>query len=208
MRRPGVVVVLLALGLVCGGAGSARAGQVTIEYEITGTVGVSGIPAIGSLTASFPATDINTLVPGPGSIATFAFGGCDIPGSGAGGCFNFNLLSPPLAGTFTGTLLQATQTAYIALQQIVCAPCITFTGTNAYAPMATPTPTPTQGFWAGPGGTGAAVRFSYGSAFGVGWVGTEVSRTFMPEPRGAWVLPSSAMTLAALSWRRRRRRPC
>jgi len=190
VRAPWLVSALLVASV----ARFAAAGQVEIEYEIT-SVGTAS-PMDGTMTLVFSAVNIDSLTAGPGSFATFSLSGTILTSGGLFAAGAFFLPSPLGATGYGSGTLQATSPGLLSAQSVFCAPfpnCSTQTVMTSVLGAAEV------------GGDGAFFTPMATMTLVVEWTGTEVGRTFVPEARRDWLLPSGMALVAVLG--RRRLRP-
>lgn len=222
--RGSFTVAMLAGALALGGAGSARAGSVTIQYELTGGTAVSdffeGSVTAGKYKLTLPASGANTVLSGPATLETLSVRAAlsssyqqlqqtvqltllaPLPGQGAPGSVFLGG-----AGKLSG---------YEILHCLASGSLCTYYGFTPSVPQLNPSFRVYPDAVGGVSIQGAAgtAQGSYLTGYGLysgrvsfQFTGNEVSRTFVPEPLRRALLPTALLALALLRWAGRARQP-
>jgi len=195
------------------GAAAASADSVEITYGIQpgSTIGGSTVPGLsGTYKIRVTALSSSQLIAGPSTLVSLA------PTQGGSPFFFATYGLVGLPGSFPLTRLTLTAgggviTAFSVGTAITGNAQQLGTLTIPFPPFVVPTGTGRDDFavWR----TTGRLDFTFAGYSGMlpnygeraSFVGQEVSRTFMPEAAGEWVLPAGAIIVGALGWRRRHR---
>ncbi len=218
-----------AIWIVCVGLGAATpaaAGELTVEFDFTQstlTIGGVSIPPSGSITSAgttimIPADGTVTPVSGPASFTGFRFNGTvNVPIgiflSAVVGDFTVTQVGTAF-GTFNAAgslgLVTSDLSVFFGLQLSciggLCPPGFPVTSTSTNSVNGT-LPFSVNNLSVSGGATIAnVITFTVnGTTVVVDLVGTEVTRTFVPEPGRLALLGAGVAALVALRWRAERR---